>query len=656
MTLKKIFEPIKIGNLEIKNRIARTGHGEHLGAHYVSNEFIAYHLARAKGDVGLSIFGSAEIDPSSAAVGGVWNEDVIPRFRKLVRQLAPYDMKVFQMLWHGGHHYPNVQGGPPPAPSTIPSPLGRALTPMVGVPMDHAEIRRIVEAYARGARNCQEGGLHGVEIHGANGYLVSQFLSPVTNTRSDDYGGSLENRMRFVLEVYRAIRRTVGPDFVVGCRLSATVQEVGLHEDELNVVARELEAAGLDYFSVGYGDEWRPESVIGGMQQPSGYILPSARKWLKGITIPRIVPGRFRTLEEGEEVLRAGDADLIGMVRALIADPNLVSKTRSGNAEQVRPCIACNQGCIGNLSRGFGMNCTVNAAAGFESALSEDLIEPCSSSKRILVIGGGPAGLEAARVAALMGHHVVLMEATPNLGGAVIAASKPAQQNALNDIIVWLEAEVSRLGVDVRLSTYADCGEIEVHQPDLVIVATGSRPRMDGYQLASPSQPIIGIELPHVLSSIDLLMSPPADLGKTALVLDNVGHFEGVVAAIHLIQRGLAVAYVTHQRAFAPYIQTTYRDDSMLEKADQGEFSIFINQLLVEIRKGECTVRPRTGTRTRTIPADTVVIVTPNEPNREVFDGLKNRRINSVLIGDALSPRDMMIAIREGHRAARAIH
>ena len=655
MALNKIFEPIMINKLEIKNRVARTAHGEHLGTCYASDEFIDYHVARAKGDVGLSIFGIAEVDPSSGGVGGVWNDDVIPRFQKMISALAPYDMKVFQQLWHGGHHYPTLYGGPPPAPSTVPSPFPRALTPGVGVPMDMAEIQRLVQAFAAGAQRCQEGGLHGVELHGAHSYLISQFLSPVTNTRRDEYGGSLENRMRFLVEIYQAVRKAVGNDFIVGCRLSVTDQSTGLHEDEVNIVAHKLEELGLDYLAAGIGDYWRIESTLGGMQHPSGYNLPPARKFLKGLKIPRIVSGRFRTLEEAEEVLKDGDADLVGIVRALIADPDLVRKTRAGQAARVRPCIACNQGCIGNIIRGGGLQCTVNPAAGFEASYAEDLIVPTSTPKRVLVVGGGPGGMEAARVAAIMGHRVVLMEGAPGLGGAAIAAAKPARQEAMGDIIVWLEAEIFRLAVDVRLNTFVEAADVRAESPDVVIVATGSRPRMDGYQVMAPDVPIRGVNQVHVLSSIDLLMSPPAELGKTAVVLDNVGHFEGVVAAIHLIRQGLAVTYITHHRSFAPYVQTTFRDDSLLEMADQGDFTILINQLLVEIRHDTCAIRSRTGKHVKVVPADTVVLVTPNEPNRELFDELGPSMKGVVLIGDALSPRDMMMAIREGHRAARAI-
>jgi 2,4-dienoyl-CoA reductase-like NADH-dependent reductase (Old Yellow Enzyme family) len=271
--LSRVFEPISINGLEIKNRVARTGHGEHLSHQYVDDRFIAYHEARAKGGCGLSIFGAATVDDSSGTLGVIAHDDVIPRFQKLMTRINPHGMRAFQQLWHGGHLYQTMGGDPPPSVSLVPSPNPAhfAPYPIVGLPMDREEIARIVRAFADSAVRCREGGLHGVELHAAHSYLFYQFLSPVTNTRDDEYGGSLENRMRFIVEVYRAVRKAVGEDFVIGCRLSATQQGAGLHEEDLKTVAQRLQQLGVNYFTGGWGDYFRLETMIGGMQEPLGY-------------------------------------------------------------------------------------------------------------------------------------------------------------------------------------------------------------------------------------------------------------------------------------------------------------------------------------------------------------------------------------------------
>lgn len=657
MALSKIFEPITINKLEIKNRIVRTGHGEHLGHVYVDDRLIAYHEARAKGGCGLSILGAATVDPSSATLSVIADDGVINRFRRLMERADNYGMRVFQQLWHGGYLYNSMSGDPPPSVSLVPSPNPShfAPYPVVGVPMDKAEISRLIAAFAAAAVRCREGGLHGVELHAAHSYIFYQFLSPVTNTRGDEYGGSLENRMRFLVEVYCAVRQAVGDDFIVGARLSATQQVRGLHENELRVVAHTLQKMGIDYFTAGWGDYFRLETMIGGMQEPMGYEIPSASQIFADITVPKIMAGRIRTLEEAEQLLRDGRLDMVGMVRAQIADPDLVRKTMEGRADQVRPCIACNQGCIGGVMRGTGLGCAVNASAGFEAELSEDLIKPAIEPRKVVVVGGGPAGMEAARVARLCGHDTTLFEAAQSLGGALLAARKPARQHAIGDIANWLESEIYRLGVDVRLSTYIEASDIEEMGADVVLVATGSRPRMDGWQVCDPSAPATGIDLPHVLSSTDLMMSPPAKLGNSALVVDNVGHFEASVVAIHLIEQGMEVTMLTSTREYAPFVRSTDRDDSMLEMMYRGDFTLLVNHKLEEVRIGECVVRPVPSQRMKVIPADLVVLVTPNLPNRELFDELRQSDCRVELIGDAKSPRDLQMAIRDGHRAARAI-
>ena len=378
MALTRVFEPIRIGPVEIPNRIVRLSHGTALSSPPTligGEDLLAYHLARAKGGVGLTILESMAVHPSSGAL--VMSDDrTVERYQELVAAVRPYGMRLFQQLFHQGHQRPAVGGDAPWAVSTVCSPYGT-----VGIPMTKSQIDEIVGAFAAAAARCRDGGIDGVEVHSAHAYLPAQFLSPQLNTRTDEYGGDLENRMRFLREVLQAIRAEVGDSVALGVRLAASEIPGHLPEDMLCSVIERLEQEGLiDFLTTSLGDQYRRVTIVEGMEEAAGYELPSARQLTAVATVPSVVTGRFRTLAEAEQVLADGAADLVSMVRALIADPDVVRKTREGRAEEVRPCIACNQGCYGGVSTGGRLGCTVNPAVGFERTLSEELITPAVES------------------------------------------------------------------------------------------------------------------------------------------------------------------------------------------------------------------------------------------------------------------------------------
>lgn len=650
MALTRVFEPIRIRNIEIPNRVVRTAHDDGFDRGSIGPTFIHYQAERAKGGVGLSILGAAAVHRSTALGLRVDHDGVIEGYQRLMAACRPHGMRVFQQLWHGGHQYYGVGGSAPWSASDVPSPNNGAIP----VPMTQAMIDELIAAFAAAAVRCQKGGLDGVELHGAHGYLFHQFLSPVTNRRTDAYGGSLENRMRLLQEALRAVRKAVGDDFPVGVRMSASTATGSLKEDEIAVVVKALEAEGLiDFLDVSYGDYYNMDAVIGGMHQPTGYELPSSGRIAAVSKVPRIITGRFRTLDDVEQVLREGSADLVSMVRAHIADPALVKKTREGRADQVRPCLGCSQGCIGGAARIGMIGCTVNPAVGFEATLSEDLITRVDVPKKVLVVGGGPAGLEAARIAALRGHKVVLAEAGADLGGAVNVARRAPKLYGLADITEWLEREVYRLGVEVRLGTYMDADAVHAENADHVIIATGSIPRVDGFQIAAPGEPARGADMPHVMSSTDVLTNPNLKAAKTALVVDDVGHYEAIAAAEFLIEKGVAVTWITRFPMFAPQVEMFNRSMPALERLYQGDFTLMVRHHLVEVQSGQCVIRPLQGTKTRHVAADIVVMVQPAEPMRELHDELQGRVAGLSIVGDAATPRDVQVAIAEGHHAAR---
>ena len=653
--LKRIFEPIQIGRVTIPNRVVRTAHGTWIARGSINDDLIAYHVARAKGGVGLSYIEFTSVHPSSYTLGPLsWDDSIIEGCQRLMAAIRPHGTRMFHQLAHGGYMYPPADG-PAWSPSRVPNPLNAAIP----IEMSHDQIAEIVAAFAAATRRSEEGGLDGVEIHMGHGYLVHQFLSPLTNHREDEYGGSLEGRMRFVREILRAARKSASAGFPIGIRLSDQLAPGGIDADECARVAGLLETEGLiDFINGSQGSYHALPAMLPAMDRPLGSMLPSSARVVQGVArIPRILTAaRVRTLEEAEQLLRDGLGDLIGLQRAHIADPDLVRKTREGRVDEVRPCIACNQGCVGGLlSAAARLGCAVNPAVGFERTLSEELITRTAQPRKVLVVGGGPAGMEAARIAALKGHRVTLAEAAPRLGGAANVARLAPRMQEFGDITDWLEREVRRLGVDVRTGTYVEANDVLAERADCLIVATGGMPRMDGVQAAVPWLPATGADLPHVVSSTDLLTRSASGDARTALVFDDIGHYEAVAAAEWLIEKGVAVTFATRCASFAPTVETWTRAEPALQRLQAGSFTLMTRMHLVEIRPGQCVVRPLQGTTTTVVAADLVVLVLPRTPLYALYDELQGQVPARALVGDARAPRDIQAAIREGHLAARAI-
>lgn len=658
MSFDRILSPIMINGLELKNRVVRAAHGTSYGRGVISEDLIAYHEARAKGGVGLNILEATVVHPSSSNhTVNALDDTIIPGFAALGQACSRHGMRTFVQLWHGGHRWAPADGKAPISASDVPCPFGVTNTPQ---PMTLDQIEEITEAFADAAVRVREGGLDGIELHCGHGYLVHQFLCPFTNRREDEYGGSLENRTRFMRGILRAIRDRVGDDFPLGIRISDYAVPGGLTPEEAGEAVAQVCAEGLvDYVSGSMGSPYSLPMMLGCMDQPSGYMLPSAEPIVQRATVPTMVAGRFGTLDEGEQVIRAGLADMVSYVRAMIADPDLVAKSVAGNATKVRPCIGCNQGCVGGIRTPVQrMTCTVNPAVGFERTLSEDLIVPVENPRKVVIVGGGPAGMEAARMAALHGHQVVLMEAQPMLGGAVNIAKHAPKLQAIHDITLWQEDEIYRLGVDVRLSTYAEAEDVLAEAPDVVLIATGSLPRMDGYQVMRPDYSIPGFHRPHVLSSWDLLMEPRDSYGKSAVVFDDIGHYEGIGAAEYLIEKGVAVTFVTRQPSFSPTMDIILRTGPALRRLRKGRFDLVTLGRIAEIGQGSCTLGYLDGDETWDVPADTVVFISYNQAQADLWRALGGgdrapRPYELHLIGDANAPRDLLMAIREGNVAGR---
>jgi NADPH-dependent 2,4-dienoyl-CoA reductase/sulfur reductase-like enzyme len=422
-----------------------------------------------------------------------------------------------------------------------------------------------------------------------------------------------------------------------------------------------IEERGLaDVINISLGGYYAFDKMLAGMYFGTGYELPTSVPIARSTKLPTIVIGRFRTLEEADQVIRAGDADMVAMTRAHIADPDIVRKTMAGHPEQVRPCIGCNQGCLaGVLGPNARIGCTVNPGVSYESTLAEDTWKPAASRRKVLVVGGGPAGMEAARVAKLRGHDVTLVEATQALGGTVNIAAKVPNRHGIRDLTVWLEQEVYRLGVDVRLSTYWEAQEVIDFSADSVIIATGSTPRMDGIQTQNPGDPILGMDQPHVVSSHDLLTDPGRRLGTSAVVIDDVGHYEGIAVSEYLLSQGVGVTYVTRHGAFAPLLETAATPEPALRRMYSHPFEMHLRMRAVAISRDGVTIAPtylpKSTNHTRTVPADTVVFISPNRPNREIYEQLRAAGIDVSVVGDAQTPRFLPVAMKEARLAGVAV-
>ncbi len=657
MKLDHVLSPTRIASVEIKNRIARTAHMTNLGAGTVNDDLIAYHLERARNEVGLSIVEILGVHWSTPSSINIFTPGVEDGYRRLVDAIAPTGMKLFQQLWHAGHNSMPIDGSPPWSSSSLPG----LYAGVPAIAMTKPMISEIVGAYAEAAKSCSQWGIDGVEVHAAHGYLPAQFLTPALNQRHDEYGGSFENRIRFLVEILVAVRAAVPNGYPLGVRVAPDFIAGGVDVAEVQRIVGYIEERGLiDYVNISQGNYQSAPKMIGGMHEPAGYEMETSRPIAAETRLPTIVTGRFRTLEEAEQVIRGGEATMVSFVRAMIADPEMITKTLAGKPEQVRPCIACNQGCSQRLFEApFRMGCAINPGAGFETSLGDARITMAPVGRRVLVVGGGPAGLEAARVAALRGHTVSLVEAAPDLGGALAVAARAPTRHGLGDLVTWLQDEVYRLGVSVSLSTYWDESDIANEDWDAVIVATGSLPRMDGVQQSHPGRPVTGMAQRHVHSSHDVMTGLAGELGRTAVVIDDAGHYEGLAVSEYLAEKGLSVTLVTRHAALAPTIQNAWMVEPALQRLARHDFTAMARTRAVEIGANHITVAPDhlpdDTNALSTIPADTVVFVSLNEGNRSLFEEIHGRFQEVHIVGDANSPRHLPTAMREGHIAGLAV-
>lgn len=639
-----LFEPVRVGPVIIPNRIVRAAHGTGLGG----EALIAYHEARAKGGVGMSTLSATSVLAEEGSAIPLGSDAVIGVYEELQRRIRPHGMKLFQQIYHAG------ASQPPGSTLEIPPSVGETPNPLINVTpqaMTRTMIHDMVEAFGKAARRIRDGGIDGIDIHASSGYLIHEFLSPALNTRSDEYGGSLANRMRFLDEIIAAIRAEVGTDICVGIRLPNEDYTPGGLDAVQSAEIAQLVDDRVDYISLHMGAYWRFHTLISPTDDPLGTEMAANRKIIPFITKPRIVTGRIMTLDHASAIVREGEADLISMVRALMADPELVNKGRRAEEHRIRPCISTNFGCVGQLMTRGVISCVVNRASGAESKVDYDPRDRAEQPKKILIIGGGIAGMEAARNAALRGHSVELHEAQGQLGGQVQLARQAPRRGDVGLIADWLVSELQILGVDVRTNSFLDTEAVSLINADEIIVATGTTPREDGFQVATPAAPIKGFDLPHVYNGWNLFgVGRPVPSAKHALVFDDTGTYEAISAADMLLASGAKVTMVSRFERMGdqvPFPPVTV--EATRERLMEGDFDFIGGHYLREITAEDVEIGVLYTQRSRRIAADTVVIVGFHQPNRWIYEALAESGRPAHMVGDVLGRRDMTSAL---HSAA----
>jgi 2,4-dienoyl-CoA reductase-like NADH-dependent reductase (Old Yellow Enzyme family) len=543
-----LLEPFRLKHLTLKNRIISTSHEPAYSEEALPKaRYRLYHAEKAKGGVGLTMIGGSSIvaPDSPQAFGNLYvgSDAIIPWFKELADDVHAHGAAVMCQITHLGrrtswakeHWLPVISASP------VREPAHRAFPKE----MEDYDFERTVKAYGAGARRCRDGGLDGIEIE-AYGHLFDAFWSPNTNEREDEYGPqSMENRLRFSFDVLKEIRRQVGDDYIVGLRMvvDETIDN-GLHRSEGLQIAEIMAASGLiDFINViqGYiGTDEALSHVIPGMGTPAGPHLDLARAVKQRVKLPIMQAARVNDVATARHAISSGAVDLIGMTRAHMADPHIVAKITRGEEHRIRPCVGAGY-CIDRIYQGGEALCLHNPATGREETMPHVVPKSTGPVKKIVVVGAGPAGLEAARVSALRGHKVVLFEAADKPGGQILLAAKLQRRREIVGIADWLANEVEALGVDCRFNTYAEAADILAEQPDIVVIATGGLPNTGRLQF--------GAEL--ATSPWDVL-GGQAKVAPEVLVYDNHGGHEGTTLGEFVVNQGARLEYVTPERLIGP--------------------------------------------------------------------------------------------------------
>ncbi len=643
-----LFSPFQIKNVALRNRIVMLPHVTYYATEdrTPSARHFHYYTERARGGVGLIITESQYVHESSAIGHCVdaSSRDGMLRWRETIAGVHDLGSAMFAQLTHHG-----IQGDGAHSylPLLSPSAISDATVNQIPKAMDADDMATVIDAFRAAAANVRAAGFDGVELKIGHDGLLRAFLSPYFNRRADDYGGTPDNRSRFVLEVLRAVRREIGDDYPLGIRycLDECIPG-GYGLDDALHYAELFSASGLiDYFSADMGTWMSVDWQVPPMSVPPGYAVAATARLKATVAQPVIGFGRIKSPAQAERILADGSADLIGLTRALIADPEFARKALEGRTDDIRPCVACNQECVGRLVRALPIGCVHNPAAGHEKSLGVATLQPATHIKKVVVIGGGPFGLKVAEVAAARGHHVTLIEQGAILGGQVAVAARAPGHTEWGEIVTYLAGRLDRLGVTVRLNTTATLDLIQAESPDAVVVATG----------AAPAAPPFAVKGTLPIWDEWQVMAGDMPHNRRIALLDLGVRYEGAALAETLVERGNQVTWI----APTPTVAFEVDPPSLLplRRALAAKGTVCMAESIV-IEVGDesaLLLNPLTGTVQPLAPIDGLVIAGNKRADNALVALLKPHFAEVYTGGDSVAPRHVAIAIREGEHVGRTI-